>query len=77
MSSQPQGAASIGVTGIGLVTPMGLTLAAFDDALFAGRSAVTARTLEVDGLEPIQLSVAACDFDDSAKSASRLPLDRG
>ncbi|RYF35214.1 MAG: beta-ketoacyl-[acyl-carrier-protein] synthase family protein [Comamonadaceae bacterium] len=77
MSSQARGAMPVAVTGIGLVTPMGHTLAAFDDALFAGRSAVTALTLEVDGLEPIQLSVAACDFDDSEKSASRLPLDRG
>ncbi len=72
-----QGSPRIGVTGIGLVTPMGHTLAAFDDALFAGRPAVTAHTLEIAGLDPMRMAVAACDFDDSGKSLSRLPLDRG
>lgn len=67
----------IGVTGIGLVTPMGHTLAVFDDALFAGRSAVTAQPLTIAGLDPMLLAVAACDFDDSERSSSRLPLDRG
>ena len=66
------------VTGIGFVTPLGCTSVSFDDALFNGRSAVRARTLEVDGLDPIELAVAACDFDAAAvRSSSRLPLDRG
>ncbi len=69
--------ARIGVSGIGLVTPLGHTLAQFDDALFAGRSAVRALTLEIEGLEAMQLAVASCDFDDSERSTSRLPLDRG
>lgn len=69
--------ARIGVTGLGFVTPLGHTLAAFDDALFAGRSAVTAYTLELAGLDPMLLAVAACEFDDSERSSSRLPLDRG
>ena len=67
----------IGVTGLGLVTPLGHTLAAFDDALFSGRSAVKAQTLDLPGLDPMVLAVAACDFDDSERSSSRLPLDRG
>ena len=66
------------VTGIGFVTPLGCTTGSFDDALFNGHSAVRARTLEVDGLDPIELAVAACDFDAAAvRSSSRLPLDRG
>ena len=65
------------VTGVGLVSPLGHTLAAFDEALFAGRSAVVSRTLEMEGLEPMALSLAPCEFDDSERSSSRLPLDRG
>lgn len=65
------------VTGVGLVSPLGNTLAAFDEALFAGRSAVVASTLEMEGLEPMALSLAPCEFDDSERSVSRLPLDRG
>ncbi len=71
-------AARIAVAGMGFVTPLGHTLAAFDEALFSGRSAVRARTLEVGTLEPMSLAIAACDFDDTdARSSSRLPLDRG
>lgn len=66
------------VTGIGFVTPLGCTTGLFDDALFSGHSAVRARTLEIEGLDPIELAVAACDFDAAAvRSSSRLPLDRG
>ncbi|SEA41814.1 beta-ketoacyl synthase [Variovorax sp. YR216] len=65
------------VSGVGLVSPLGHTLAAFDEALFAGRSAVVARTLEMEGLEPMSLPLAPCAFDDSERSVSRLPLDRG
>jgi 3-oxoacyl-[acyl-carrier-protein] synthase II len=71
-------AAPVAVTGLGFITPLGHTVQAFDDALFAGRSAVRARTLELQGLDPITLSVAACEFDAAeVRSASRLPLDRG
>ena len=70
--------ARIHVTGIGFVTPLGSTVESFDDALFNGRSAVRARALEIAGLDPIELAVAACDFDAAAvRSNSRLPLDRG
>ncbi|WP_018903392.1 beta-ketoacyl synthase N-terminal-like domain-containing protein [Variovorax paradoxus] len=70
--------ARVHVTGIGLVTPLGGTVESFDDALFSGRSAVRARALEIAGLDPITLAVAACDFDAAAvRSNSRLPLDRG
>jgi len=66
------------VTGMGLLTPIGRTLADFDDALFSGRSAVRTHTITVNGFDPIQIGVAACDFDSSpARSMSRLPLDRG
>jgi 3-oxoacyl-[acyl-carrier-protein] synthase II len=71
-------AARIAVAGMGFVSPLGHTLAAFDEALFAGRSAVRAHTLQIGALEPVTLSVAACDFDHAdARSGSRLPLDRG
>ena len=75
--SAPAHAARIAVTGIGLVTPIGRTLADFDEALFAGRSAVKSHTLVIHQMEPMLLAVAACDFDDSERSSSRLPLDRG
>jgi 3-oxoacyl-[acyl-carrier-protein] synthase II len=66
------------VTGIGFVTPLGCTTVSFDDALFNGHSAVRTRTLGIEGLDPIELAVAACDFDPAAvRSSSRLPLDRG
>jgi 3-oxoacyl-[acyl-carrier-protein] synthase II len=71
-------AAPVRVTGFGFVTPIGHTAASFDDALFNGRSAVRAQTLAIAGLDPIELAVAACDFDSaSVRSSSRLPLDRG
>jgi 3-oxoacyl-[acyl-carrier-protein] synthase II len=72
-------AAPVRVTGMGLVTPLGRTPAAFDDALFGGRSAVRALDLVLAGLDPMQLAVAACgDFDHTdVRSSSRLPLDRG
>lgn len=73
IASQP-----VCVTGVGLLTPIGRTLGAFDDALFSGRSAVRAHTVSVNGFDPIHIGVAACDFDSSAaRSSSRLPLDRG
>ena len=66
------------VTGLGCVTPIGHTIASFDDALFNGRSAVRAQTLAIAGFDPVELAVASCDFDSSGvRSSSRLPLDRG
>lgn len=66
------------VTGMGVVSPPGNTLTAFDDALFAGRSAVQAFTLELPGSAPVPVPVARCNFDEaSVRAASRLPLDRG
>lgn len=71
-------AAPVAVTGIGFLTPLGRTVQAFDDALFSGHSRVRAETLEMEGLDPITLAVASCDFDSTdVRSASRLPLDRG
>ena len=70
--------APVRVSGIGFVTPIGRTVEAFDEALFAGRSAVRAQTLEIKGMDPMALAVAACDFDSNGvRSTSRLPLDRG
>ncbi|MGI4779309.1 MAG: beta-ketoacyl-[acyl-carrier-protein] synthase family protein [Janthinobacterium lividum] len=71
-------AARIAVAGMGFVTPLGRTLAQFDEALFEGRSAVRARSLKIGTLDEMSLAIAACDFDDTgARSISRLPLDRG
>ncbi len=68
----------MGVTGVGFITPIGRTTAAFDDALFNARSAVRAQPLAIEGLDPMALAVATCDFDAAGvRSASRLPLDRG
>ncbi|WP_431109487.1 beta-ketoacyl-[acyl-carrier-protein] synthase family protein [Variovorax paradoxus] len=66
------------VAGMGFVTPLGHTVEAFDEALFNGRSAVRAQTLRIKGFDPIDLAVAACEFESSGvRSSSRLPLDRG
>lgn len=71
-------AAPVAVTGIGLLTPLGRTVEAFDEALFNGRSAVRSEALALEGLDPMLFAVASCDFDsDSVRSTSRLPLDRG
>ena len=70
-------ARQIAVTGLGLVTPLGSTLEAFDDALFNAHSAVRSHTVAVPRMEPLTMGVAACAFDDGERSRSRLPLDRG
>lgn len=71
-------AAPVRVSGVGFITPIGRTVEAFDEALFAGQSAVRSHTLAIKGMEPVQLAVAACDFNsDGVRSTSRLPLDRG
>jgi len=70
--------APVTVTGVGVVSPIGNDLAAFDDALFAGRSAVRARTLDVPGVELPAVPVATAELDAAAVIApSRVPLDRG
>ena len=67
----------VAVTGAGVVSPIGNTLAAFDTALFAGRSAVRAQALDLPGIELPPVPVASADFDASAEIApSRVPLDR-
>lgn len=67
------------VTGVGVVSPLGCDLDAFDSSLFTGRSAVRAQALELPGMERIEFATAACGaFDAAAMSGeSRLPLDRG
>ncbi|MFT4268645.1 MAG: beta-ketoacyl synthase N-terminal-like domain-containing protein, partial [Xenophilus sp.] len=67
------------VTGIGLVTPLGDTLADFDAALMSGRSAIGMRALAIDGLDACEVPAAACaDFDEGAqRSPSGVQPDRG
>ncbi len=72
----PRGA-PVAVTGTGVVSPIGKTLAEFDDALFAGRSAVRAQRLDLPGIDLPPVPVASADFDAGAEVApSRVPLDR-
>ena len=74
--SQAPGAA-VAVTGTGVVSPIGNTLAAFDAALFAGRSAVRAQALDLPGIELPPVPIASADFDAASQVApSRVPLDR-
>jgi len=68
----------VAVTGIGVVSPIGNDLDSFDEALFAGRSAVRAHALDLPGIDVPALPVAAADFDAAGVVApSRVPLDRG
>src|SRR5450631_1977989 len=67
----------VAVTGMGVVSPIGKTLAEFDGALFAGRSAVRVQPLDLPGIDLPPVPVAAADFDAGAEVApSRVPLDR-
>jgi 3-oxoacyl-[acyl-carrier-protein] synthase II len=69
--------APVVVSGAGVISPLGNTLAAFDAALFAGRSAVRAQALDLPGIELPPVPVAPADFDAAAEIApSRVPLDR-
>ena len=62
---------------MGVVSPIGNTLATFDTALFEGRSAVRAQALDLPGIDLPPVPVAAADFDAAAEVApSRVPLDR-
>ena len=70
-------AAPVAVTGSGVVSPIGIGVAAFTDAVFAGRSAVRAHAIDLVGLDVPLVPVAAADFDAAAvTSPSRVPLDR-
>ena len=70
--------APVAVTGIGVVSPIGNDLDSFDEALFAGRSAVRAHALDLPGIDVPAVPVAAADFDAAGVIApSRVPLDRG
>ncbi len=70
--------ATIAVTGCGVVAPLGNDIAAFDAALFAGRSAIVARSLELPGIDLPPVPVAPASFAADAEIApSRVPLDRG
>jgi 3-oxoacyl-[acyl-carrier-protein] synthase II len=69
---------AIAVTGMGVVSPIGNSVDAFDDALFAGRSAVRAQALDLPGIDLPPVPVASAEFDAAAQTApSRVPLDRG
>jgi len=77
---EPRAGAPVVVSGSGVVSPTGVGLAAFEEALFAGRSAVRAHAVDLPGLEvpivPIA-AVAGAAFDAASVGApSRLPLDR-
>ena len=50
MPAPTSAGAPVAVTGAGVVSPIGNTLAAFDAALFAGRSAVRAHALDLPGI---------------------------
>jgi 3-oxoacyl-[acyl-carrier-protein] synthase II len=70
-------AAPVVVTGSGVVSPIGIGVGAFEEALFAGRSAVRAHALELPGIDVPLVPLAAAEFDAaSVAGPSRLPLDR-
>jgi len=74
---RPAGA-PVAVSGSGVVSPIGNDLDAFDDALFAGRSAVRPHALDLPGIELPAVPVAGTDFDAATVVApSHVPLDRG
>ena len=64
MSSAARAAgAPVAVSGTGVVSPLGNDRAAFDDAIFAGRSAVRAHPIDLPGIDLSAVPVAAADFD--------------
>ena len=66
------------ITGMGVVSALGRDMAAFDSALFEGRSAVLGEALNLPGTTPTRVPLARCSFDATAvRAPSRLPLDRG
>ncbi len=79
MSQRPDSRSTpVDVTGSGVVSPIGNDLATFDEALFAGRSSVRRRELDLPGIELPPVPVAPAEFDAATEVApSRVPLDRG
>ncbi|MEO5845343.1 MAG: beta-ketoacyl-[acyl-carrier-protein] synthase family protein [Caldimonas sp.] len=76
-SARDRAAAPVVVSGSGVVSPIGVGLAAFEEALFAGRSAVRAHAVDLPGLDVPLVPLAAAEFDAASVAApSRLPLDR-
>ncbi|NUZ05473.1 beta-ketoacyl-[acyl-carrier-protein] synthase family protein [Piscinibacter koreensis] len=76
-ASRPAGA-PVAVSGVGVVSPLGNDLAAFDGALFAGRSGLRVQSLDLPGIDLPPVVVAPAAFDASTVVApSRVPLDRG
>ncbi|HEY2558896.1 MAG TPA: beta-ketoacyl-[acyl-carrier-protein] synthase family protein [Caldimonas sp.] len=77
-SAASRGAASpVAVSGSGVVSPIGIGLRAFEESLFAGRSAIRAHVVDLPGLDIPPVPLAAADFDAGTVVApSRLPLDR-
>ncbi len=66
------------ITGYGVVSPWGDSLAAFEAALFDGLSAVRAESIQLPGMETFRVPMARSVFDtQSVQSPSRVPLDRG
>ena len=75
---RPPPSTPVALTGAGVVSPLGHSLADFDASLFAGRSAVRAQLLELPGIALPPVPVASADFDAAAVLApSGVPLDRG
>ncbi|HEV7574750.1 MAG TPA: beta-ketoacyl-[acyl-carrier-protein] synthase family protein [Caldimonas sp.] len=78
MSSTARPGAPVAVSGCGVVSPIGNDLRAFDEALFAGRSAVRPHVLDLPGIDVPPVPIAAAAFDAATVTApSRVPLDRG
>jgi 3-oxoacyl-[acyl-carrier-protein] synthase II len=76
-SAVERAAAPVAVTGSGVVSPIGIGVRAFEEALFAGRSAVRAHVVDLPGIDVPLVPVAAAEFDAGAVVApSRVPLDR-
>jgi len=76
-SAEPRRREGVALTGAGVVSPLGCSLAAFDEALFAGRSAVRAQALDLPGIALPPVPVASAAFDAGAVTApSKVPLDR-
>ncbi len=66
------------VSGIGVMSPLGHDLLAFDAALFAGHSGVGPFSIELPGVDAATVAVARCAVDVcTVRTLSRLPADRG
>ena len=69
---------SIGVAGIGLISPLGHTADLLFNACLENRSAVHPFEINLQGLDPAVVPIASCEFDDkSVKTPSRISPDRG